>query len=59
MSREEQRRVLSEIGENAVAILLISLIGAVLFILCGGSLDGLMYGKWTPVNDHPTNWDSR
>jgi hypothetical protein len=59
VSIKEKQRVLCETSDNAVAILLISFIGAMLFFLCGGSLDGLMYGQWPPINDHPTNWNSQ
>jgi hypothetical protein len=54
-----KRRALYEIGENAFTFLLISFIGAMLFFLCGGSLDGLMYGQWPQLDDHPTNWNSQ
>jgi hypothetical protein len=59
MNIEARRSVLHEVGDNAAAILFIFSVGTMLFFLCGGSLDGLMYGQWPPVNDHPTNWLSQ
>ena len=54
-----KRCVLREAGDHAAAILFIFTLGAMLFFLCGGSLDGLMYSQWPPIDDHPTNWNSR
>jgi hypothetical protein len=55
MSREAKRAVLRELGRNAAAILFVAFLGVLLFFLCGGSIDGLLYGHWPPVADHPTN----
>jgi hypothetical protein len=59
MSMVIKRCVLREAGDHAAAILFIFTLGAMLFFLCGGSLDGLMYSQWPPIDDHPTNWNSR
>ena len=40
---------------NTLAILCVACLGLALFFLCGGSLDGILYGHWPPVNDHPTS----
>jgi hypothetical protein len=45
----------NELVCNAAAILFVAILGAMLFFLCGGSIDGLLYGHWPTVNDHPTN----
>jgi hypothetical protein len=59
MGTEAKRQGQSEIGDTFVAFLAISFIGATLFFICGGSLDGLMYSQWPLVDDHPTNWNAQ
>jgi len=55
MSRDTKRGILRELGRNAAVILFVALLGAALFFLCGGSIDGLLYGHWPQGADHPTN----
>jgi hypothetical protein len=47
---------LREFGRQVAAFLFVSLLAAALFFLCGGSIDGVMYGHWPESDDHPTNW---
>jgi len=41
---------------NCFALLFLWVVLAGLAWVCGFTPDGLLYGNWPEVGDHPTNW---
>ena len=50
------KEIVDEFKRSVLAFLLACWIFIVLFYFCGGSLDGVLYGRWPEIDDHPTNW---
>jgi hypothetical protein len=48
--------MMQDIFRNVLAFLFMCVLASTLFCLCGGSLDGVLYGQWPENYDHPTNW---
>ena len=48
--------MMQEFKRGVLAFLFMTSLAVTLFLLCGGSLDGLLYGHWPEIDDHPTNW---
>jgi hypothetical protein len=47
---------LRKTAQTVFAILLIGAIFLMLALVCGVTPDGLLYGHWPDIDDHPTNW---
>ncbi len=48
--------MMQEFKRGVLAFLFMTSLAVTLFLLYGGSLDGLLYGHCPEIDDHPTNW---
>jgi hypothetical protein len=49
-------KIMREFKRGILAFLFMASLTVALFLLCGSSFDGILYGHWPEIDDHPTNW---
>jgi len=47
---------MQEFKRNVLAFLFMLSLLVTLFFVFDGSVDGILYGHWPEIDDHPTNW---
>ena len=49
-------KIMREFKRGILAFLFMASLTVALFLLCVGSFDGILYGHWPEIEDHPANW---